>query len=435
MLPSSRSLSPLRASRASAAMPRSLKCAPMRSQSISSSDLRMRSHGYSALRSTRSNASATARSLAYASGPITPTRLAPRLLSSSIALRVARCSPQRTSASRAMRRARGKWLYHSMNMSSRSPGAKRTIASVVIGQPVSHCTPVPARFSPHTSNWSQPCVAMTSASALRRRANSASEKRGYSWSTIAWSRASSVNGPALVGMRVCIGRAHSLPETTRACELAGPWVESEAVSTGGGLDASAPRRDQTSAESQEEQTQHARLGHEEGADLASWEHSGVDVEVSPPVQHARDQSVLGLCYPPARRDKRRVVRRSHGQIEGGVKRSHGHPKREAGEARCRGGDARRSGEGRGGAAMNVRGRRVGKQAGKRGLYTHHVGDVIDGDCGSPSPRRHRPLGGTAQCPAKREDGSVTCWRREQQCCRQPQDLRCAPHRSASLLEF
>src|SRR5882672_6273943 len=48
---------------------------------------------------------------------------APRALRSAIALSIPRCSPQRTSVSRASLRASGQWLYHSMYMTCGSRGA------------------------------------------------------------------------------------------------------------------------------------------------------------------------------------------------------------------------------------------------------------------------------------------------------------------------
>ncbi len=114
-----------------------------------------------------------------------PTRLAPRFFRSATTFSAPRCSPQRTSVSRARFFASGQWLYHSMYMTCRSGGATMTTASVVAGHDVSQPTPVPARCSPHTSRWSTSASRITRSSAARRRAISASENRGYSAAWIA----------------------------------------------------------------------------------------------------------------------------------------------------------------------------------------------------------------------------------------------------------
>ena len=60
------------------------------------------------------------------SGPMSPTRFAPRRFSSSMVFCSPRCSPQCTSVSTAMRFASGKWLNHSTGIVMRSPGLNTT---------------------------------------------------------------------------------------------------------------------------------------------------------------------------------------------------------------------------------------------------------------------------------------------------------------------
>ena len=64
------------------------------------------------------------------------------------------------------------------------PGESTPTASAVTGQPVSHCTAEPKRFAPQKTRCSQPASASSASMARRRRAISASEKRGYSASRI-----------------------------------------------------------------------------------------------------------------------------------------------------------------------------------------------------------------------------------------------------------
>src|SRR5258706_741861 len=184
-LPSSRSVIPGLVFFNNSSKPASLSAAPMRSQSISSSDLMSRRRMYSASRLATEYAFSRSAHFLCASGPIRPTRFAPRRFSSSSVFSMPRCSPQRTSQSRASFFASGKWLYHSTCIVICWPGRITTYASTVPGQPVTHCGALPARWPVTISRWSRPRSSISAASARGRRAYSASEKRGYSCSTMA----------------------------------------------------------------------------------------------------------------------------------------------------------------------------------------------------------------------------------------------------------
>src|SRR6266851_3044716 len=132
---------------------------------------------------------------------MTPTRLlrAPRFAKTAIAAPIDEPPPHATSARSAIRRAIGAWLTCCTNIASGSPGVSTPTASVVTGQPVSHCTAEPKRLAPQNTTWSRPASPSKSSIARRRRTISASEKRGYSASTMACNRGGSARLSGLTG--------------------------------------------------------------------------------------------------------------------------------------------------------------------------------------------------------------------------------------------
>src|SRR5579863_504424 len=212
--PSSASLAPTCAPRASASRPASVSSAPRRTHSSSSCDLTRRSRWKAGSRNT-SSAPAVLRSPAplAGKGPTTPSRTPrlPKAPSSAATVSIVASPPQRTSQPVAIRVALSTWFANWTKRRGRSsPMRDSNAASRVTGHSLSHGTTAPTRSAPYASSASAPARSNSARAASHRRAISDAENRGYA---PPGSRA--LNSPTE-------GAGHQ--DTTRSSAASGPFV-------------------------------------------------------------------------------------------------------------------------------------------------------------------------------------------------------------------